>query len=60
MKNIVVESFTMDHTKVEAPFVRKCGRIEAPQGDIITKFDVRFTQLIRKSCLRVRFMHWSI
>ncbi|MDF2545393.1 MAG: S-ribosylhomocysteine lyase [Anaerosolibacter sp.] len=44
MKNIVVESFTMDHTKVEAPFVRKCGRIEAPQGDIITKFDLRFTQ----------------
>ncbi|WP_432667600.1 S-ribosylhomocysteine lyase [Wukongibacter baidiensis] len=34
----------MDHTKVEAPFVRKCGLIETPKGDIITKFDLRFTQ----------------
>ncbi|MBB6215218.1 S-ribosylhomocysteine lyase [Anaerosolibacter carboniphilus] len=44
MKSVVVESFTMDHTKVEAPFVRKCGRIETPNGDVITKFDLRFTQ----------------
>ncbi|SES75574.1 S-ribosylhomocysteine lyase /quorum-sensing autoinducer 2 (AI-2) synthesis protein LuxS [Natronincola peptidivorans] len=41
---IVVESFTMDHTKVNAPFVRKCGHITTPKGDIITKFDLRFTQ----------------
>lgn len=44
LKKVVVESFTMDHTKVEAPFVRKCGLIETPKGDIITKFDLRFTQ----------------
>jgi len=44
MKNIAVESFTMDHRKVKAPFVRKCARIETPKGDIITKFDLRFTQ----------------
>lgn len=44
MKKVIVESFTMDHTKVEAPFVRKCGVIETPKGDIITKFDLRFTQ----------------
>jgi S-ribosylhomocysteine lyase len=44
MKEVVVESFTMDHTKVEAPFVRKCGKIEMPKGDVITKFDLRFTQ----------------
>ncbi|WFD09806.1 S-ribosylhomocysteine lyase [Tepidibacter hydrothermalis] len=44
MENIVVESFTMDHTKVTAPFVRKCGRIQTPKGDIISKFDLRFTQ----------------
>lgn len=44
MKNIIVESFTMDHTKVTAPFVRKCGRIETPKGDIISKFDLRFMQ----------------
>lgn len=44
MDKIVVESFTMDHTKVEAPFVRKCGNIVTPKGDIIQKFDLRFTQ----------------
>jgi len=44
MENIIVESFTMDHTKVKAPFVRKCGRIQTPKGDIISKFDLRFTQ----------------
>ncbi|MBM7613560.1 S-ribosylhomocysteine lyase [Alkaliphilus hydrothermalis] len=41
---IIVESFTMDHTKVTAPFVRKCGHINTPKGDVITKFDLRFTQ----------------
>ncbi|QUH26039.1 S-ribosylhomocysteine lyase [Serpentinicella alkaliphila] len=41
---VVVESFTMDHTKVTAPFVRKCGHITTPKGDVITKFDLRFTQ----------------
>ncbi|NLM03504.1 MAG: S-ribosylhomocysteine lyase [Clostridiales bacterium] len=41
---VVVESFTMDHTKVKAPFVRKCGHINTPKGDVITKFDLRFTQ----------------
>lgn len=44
MKNVVVESFTMDHTVVKAPFVRKCGVITTPKGDIITKFDLRFVQ----------------
>ncbi|WP_129600516.1 S-ribosylhomocysteine lyase [Anaerophilus nitritogenes] len=44
MKKIIVESFTMDHTIVDAPFVRRCGKINTPKGDIITKFDLRFTQ----------------
>lgn len=44
MNKIVVESFTMDHTKVKAPFVRKCGKIITQKGDIISKFDLRFTQ----------------
>lgn len=44
MNKIIVESFTMDHTKVTAPFIRKCGRIETPKGDIISKFDLRFMQ----------------
>lgn len=39
-----VESFTLDHTKVKAPFVRKCSVYKGEKGDIITKFDIRFTQ----------------
>lgn len=44
MTDVVVESFTMDHTKVMAPFVRRCETITTPHGDVITKYDLRFTQ----------------
>lgn len=39
-----VESFELDHTKVKAPFVRKCTVLTGDKGDIVTKFDIRFTQ----------------
>lgn len=39
-----VESFELDHTKVKAPFVRKCCVQQGEKGDRITKFDIRFTQ----------------
>ena len=39
-----VESFTLDHTKVKAPFVRKCSVYKGEKGDIVSKFDIRFTQ----------------
>lgn len=41
---VKVESFLLDHTKVKAPFVRKCGIKQGEKGDTITKFDLRFTQ----------------
>lgn len=41
---IKVESFSLDHTKVKAPFVRKCGTQKGVKGDIISKFDLRFLQ----------------
>ncbi len=44
MEKVVVESFTLDHTQVQAPFVRQCGRILTAKGDVITKYDLRFTQ----------------
>lgn len=44
MTKIQVESFTLDHTKVQAPFVRKSEVFETPNGDYITKYDLRFTQ----------------
>lgn len=40
----IVESFTMDHTLVKAPFVRKCGLLTGPNGDKVSKFDLRFMQ----------------
>lgn len=39
-----VESFNLDHRSVKAPYVRIADRKELPQGDVITKYDVRFTQ----------------
>lgn len=39
-----VESFSLDHTKVRAPFVRKCSVYKGECGDTVTKFDIRFTQ----------------
>lgn len=43
-KILNVESFSLDHTRVEAPFVRLAGIIQGDYGDVITKFDLRFTQ----------------
>ena len=39
-----VESFKLDHTKVKAPFVRKCSVLDGVKGDKVTKFDLRFLQ----------------
>ncbi|MGO1570402.1 MAG: S-ribosylhomocysteine lyase [Canibacter sp.] len=39
-----VESFTLDHTKVRAPYVRLIGSETGPQGDVISNFDVRLVQ----------------
>jgi len=44
MKEVIVESFTMDHTVVKAPFARKAGTMKTKNKDTITKFDLRFTQ----------------
>lgn len=38
-----VESFTLDHTAVKAPFVRKSG-VEERQGVKVSKYDLRFLQ----------------
>lgn len=39
-----VESFSLDHTKVTAPYVRMAGKKTGPKGDVVTKFDIRFSQ----------------
>lgn len=42
--NTKVESFQLDHRNVRAPYVRKAMRLKGLRGDIVTKFDLRFTQ----------------
>lgn len=39
-----VESFNLDHRTVQAPYVRLADRKDLPLGDVIVKYDVRFTQ----------------
>lgn len=39
-----VESFTLDHTAVIAPYVRLIGVERGPHGDAISNFDVRLVQ----------------
>lgn len=39
-----VESFNLDHRTVSAPYIRIADRKVLPAGDVLTKFDVRFTQ----------------
>ncbi|MFG6502034.1 S-ribosylhomocysteine lyase [Microbacterium sp. P05] len=39
-----VESFTLDHTAVKAPYIRLIGTEQGPRGDVISNFDVRFVQ----------------
>ncbi len=40
----LLDSFMVDHTKMEAPGVRVAKRMKTPKGDIISVFDLRFTQ----------------
>ncbi|KFN93161.1 S-ribosylhomocysteine lyase [Tetragenococcus muriaticus] len=39
-----VESFTLDHTKVKAPYVRLIGKETGKKGDVISNYDLRFLQ----------------
>ena len=39
----LLDSFTVDHTKMPAPAVRHAKSMKSPSGDVITVFDLRFT-----------------
>ena len=36
-KEVIVESFELDHTIVKAPYVRLIGEETGPKGDVISK-----------------------
>lgn len=55
-KEVKVESFTFDHRKVKAPYVRRCCVLNGPHGDKVTKFDLRFCQPNRE-CLPTDALH---
>lgn len=38
----LLDSFTVDHTKMNAPAVRVAKTMQTPKGDTITVFDLRF------------------
>lgn len=38
----LLDSFTVDHTKMNAPAVRIAKKMQTPKGDNITVFDLRF------------------
>lgn len=44
MEKLNVESFNLDHTKVQAPFVRLAGIKKGMNGDEVYKYDIRFKQ----------------
>jgi S-ribosylhomocysteine lyase len=39
-----VESFNLDHRTVVAPYLRLADTKKLPHGDVLVKYDVRFTQ----------------
>lgn len=39
----LLDSFTVDHTRMHAPAVRVAKNMQTPKGDDITVFDLRFT-----------------
>ena len=43
-KEVIVESFELDHTIVKAPYVRLIGEENWTEGDIISNFDIRLVQ----------------
>lgn len=43
-KKYNVESFNLDHTKVTAPYVRRAAQKIGKNGDVVSKYDIRFCQ----------------
>lgn len=44
MEKVEIESFTLDHDAVKAPYVRLIESTSGPKGDVVSNFDLRFTQ----------------
>lgn len=40
----LLDSFKVDHTRMNAPAVRQAKRLTGPKGDVVTVYDLRFTK----------------
>lgn len=54
-KDVIVESFELDHTAVKAPYVRLISEEVGPKGDVITNFDIRLVQQMKMPFLQLGF-----
>ncbi|WP_086983120.1 S-ribosylhomocysteine lyase [Vibrio aphrogenes] len=52
----LLDSFTVDHTRMNAPAVRVAKTMQTPKGDTITVFDLRFC-MPNKSILSEKGIH---
>jgi len=52
----LLDSFTVDHTRMQAPAVRVAKTMTTPKGDVITVFDLRFC-VPNKDILSERGIH---
>lgn len=52
----LLDSFTVDHTRMQAPAVRVAKTMQTPKGDTITVFDLRFC-VPNKEILSERGIH---
>ncbi len=53
----LLDSFTVDHTRMEAPAVRVAKKMNTPHGDEITVFDLRFCVPNRDAGTRYPHQH---
>lgn len=56
MTKMNVESFNLDHRTVCAPYIRVADVKHLPHSDVLTKYDVRFTQP-NKAALDMKAVH---
>lgn len=48
MEKVEIESFTLDHTKVKAPYVRLISEEKGPNGDIVSNLMFVYVNQIDK------------
>ena len=53
----LIESFTIDHTTMEAPQVRKAKVMNGPKGDVVEVFDLRFIKPNTEPYMTIEGIH---